>query len=48
MDAVSDTCRCEWDKVWEMPVMEFLNVLSYRKDKAAKEQREIEEWKRKH
>lgn len=31
-----------------MPVMEFLNILSYRKDKAAKEQKDIEDWKRRH
>jgi hypothetical protein len=28
--------------------IEFLNILSYRKDKAAKERQEIEEWKRTH
>ena len=28
--------------------IEFLNILSYRKDKIAKEKEEIEEWKRKH
>lgn len=29
-------------------MMEFLNILSYRKDKAAKEQKDIEDWKRRH
>ena len=28
--------------------VEFLNILSYRKDKIAKEKEEIEEWKRTH
>lgn len=46
MDAVSETCRCEWDKVWEMPVLQFLNILSYRKEKIDKERKEIEDWKR--
>lgn len=48
MDAVSETCRCEWDKVWEMSAVEFLNVLSYRKDKIEKEKKDIEQWKRRH
>lgn len=28
--------------------IEFLNILSYRKDKIAKERKDIEEWKRTH
>lgn len=48
MDAVSETCRCEWDKVFEMPIMECLNILSYRADKIEKEKKDIEEWKRTH
>lgn len=31
-----------------MPVMEFLNILSYRRDKIEKEQKDIEDWKRRH
>lgn len=38
--------RCEWDKVWTMPVLEFLNVIAYRKDKAEEEKRQIELWKK--
>lgn len=45
---MSETMRCEWDKVWTIPVVEFLNVLSYRRDKAAKEKAEIEKWKQLH
>jgi len=29
-----------------MTAIEFLNILSYRKDKSEKEREEIEEWKR--
>jgi hypothetical protein len=31
-----------------MTAMEFLNILCYRMDKIAKEQEEIEKWKRTH
>lgn len=48
MDRVSETCRCAWAEVWRMPVLEFLTVLAYRKDKDERERRELEEWKRKH
>lgn len=48
VDAVSETCRCPWNDVWEMPVMEFLNILCYRKDKIEREKREIEQYKRTH
>lgn len=30
------------------PAIEFLNILSYRKDKAERERKEIEDWKRTH
>ncbi len=36
--------RCEWDKVWRMPALEFLNVLAYRKDRDAREQAEIKKF----
>jgi hypothetical protein len=48
VDAVSETCRCSWNEVWQMTAMEFLNILCYRMDKIAKEQEEIEKWKRTH
>ena len=38
--------RTEWDKVYNMPAMEFLNVVSYIKDKTEEEKREIEKWKK--
>ena len=40
--------RCEWDKVWTMPVTEFFNVLGYRRDKSERERAEIERWKMTH
>lgn len=40
--------RCSWDAVWEMPAIQFLNALAYRKDKAAWEKAEMERWKRSH
>lgn len=44
---MSETMRCEWDKVWKMSAIEFLNVIAYRKDKADEERRQIEKWKKK-
>ena len=38
VDEVSETCRCSWDDVLRKPAIEFLNVLSYRRDKAAWEE----------
>ena len=40
--------RCSWDEVWSKPVVEFLNVLAYRKDKDAAEKEARERWKRTH
>ena len=48
VDAASETCRVSWDEVLRWSAVEFLNILSYRKDKLDKEKREIEEWKRTH
>lgn len=48
MDAVSETLRCEWDKVWNLPALEFLNLLAYRRDKQAEEKAKIEKWKKNH
>ena len=39
--------RVSWDKVFEMPVLEFLNMICYRRDKAEEEKRQIEQWKKK-
>lgn len=48
IDAVSETCRISWDDVTRMTAMEFLNILSYRKDKSASEKAELERWKNTH
>ena len=48
VDEVSKTCRCCWDDVWNMNVVEFLNIICYIKDRAAKEKEDIEKWKRGH
>lgn len=40
--------RCSWDDVWAKPVIEFLNVLAYRRDKAARDKAEIEKWQKRH
>ena len=48
VDAASETCRCSWEEVMRWSAIEFLNILSYRKDKIAKEKEDIERWKRTH
>ena len=48
VDAVSETCRCSWDAVWTMSVIEFLNILCYRKDKQEQEKRMMEKWRKTH
>lgn len=45
MNLVSETCRCSWDDVWQMSALEFLNILSYRKDKKEKDKQDLERWK---
>ena len=42
----SETLRCDWDKVWEMPAIEFLNILAYRKDRDAWEKDAMEQWQK--
>lgn len=34
VDVVSETLRISWDEVLQKSIVEFLNVLSYRKDKS--------------
>ncbi len=45
---MSETMRQSWDTTFRMPVLEFLNVVSYRRDKAEEEKRQIEKWKKQH
>ena len=47
MDRVSDTIREGWEYVWRMSVLEFLNILAYRKDRDEREKAAIEDWKKK-
>ena len=48
VDTVSNTVQESWDKVFEMKIREFLNILCYSRDKAEYERKKIEEYKRKH
>lgn len=48
IDAVSGTARCSWDAATDMPVVAFCNILAYRNDKIAEEERQHREWLRKH
>lgn len=45
---MSELCRCSWDEVWSKPALEFLNLICYGKDKAAREKAKMEEWKKTH
>jgi hypothetical protein len=40
--------RCSWDDVLAKPAIAFLNVLGYRRDKRAREDAALEQWKLKH
>jgi hypothetical protein len=48
VDRVSETIRDSWEKVFDMNIYEFFNVLCYSIDKANEEKRQLEMWKRKH
>lgn len=45
---MSETLRISWDAVFEKPAIEFLNVLSYGRDKAAYEAEKIRQWQKSH
>ena len=38
--------RRDWDTVFKMSILEFLNVIAYRRDKAEEDKRQIELWKK--
>lgn len=38
--------RTDWDTVYRMPAIEFLNVISYIRDKGEEEKKELEKWKK--
>lgn len=48
LDAASETLRCPWEDVLRGSAFEFLNILCYRRDKAEKDRKEIEDWRRRH
>jgi hypothetical protein len=46
VDGVAQTIRTDWDSVYKMPAIEFLNIICYRRDKAEQERIELEKWKK--
>lgn len=46
VDIVSETLRISWHEVYHIPVIEFLNIAAYRKEKGRKEKEALEQWKR--
>ena len=44
---MSETIREPWGVVFDMSVMEFLNILCYRRDKADYEAQQIKNWQKK-
>lgn len=48
IDKVSEVTRFNWHQIYDMQIKEFLNIICYVIDKANEENRQIEEWKRKH
>ena len=38
----------DWEEVWAMPIMLFLNLICYQKDKAAHEENERKKWQKTH
>ena len=48
VDTVSDTKRCSWDDVWKETMVETLDVFAYTKDRNARREEKMEEYKRTH
>lgn len=46
VSTVSETTRLNWNQVFELTVIEFLNIASFAKDTAEREKQQIEQWKR--
>lgn len=46
IEQVSDLTKETWDNVFQMNVVEFLNIMCYIKDKKAMEKNEIDKFKR--
>ena len=47
VDTVSECVKASWDVVFRMNVIEFLNILSYNKDKKEEEKRQAQKLKNK-
>lgn len=45
VDSVSETIREPWGVVFKMNIVEFLNILSYIKDKANEHKRQMQKYK---
>lgn len=48
VDQVSDITKYTWGQVFEMNIIEFLNINCYIKDKNNYEKEQQEKWKRAH
>ena len=48
VDAVSETCRCSWEEVWEKTILETLNIMAYHIDKVKLNEEQIAQWQRTH
>ena len=46
VDAVAQLYNCDWDKVFAMPVKQWLNLYCLSIEKGKEEKRKIEEWKK--
>ena len=47
VDSVSETIREPWGVVFKMNIVEFLNIMSYIKDKGIEKKRQMQEYKNK-
>lgn len=47
VDSIAQLTNDSWDKVYEMNIYTFFNLLSYKNDKQAEEKRQMEMFKRK-
>lgn len=48
VDTVSEITRLNWQEVFKLSVIEFLNIACYARDKAEHEKQQVEAWKRTH
>lgn len=44
VDVVSETLRISWHEVYRLPVIEFLNILAYVKERNRKEKEALKRW----